>query len=733
MTVIKTNIGRRSFLKTSAALGGGIMIGFNWLVSCKSLSPDQKGVSIPNEWFDINGYIKIGDTGMVTIYSPNPEIGQNVMTSMPMIVAEELDVPWENVIVEQGELDEDSFRNPQMAGGSNSIKRGWDPLRMAGAAGKRMLLEATAKEWGTSVKNLSASNGIITEKGGDRKIDYGQIASKAVGIDVPKELTLKKTKDYKLIGTYQKNVEGSKIVTGKPLFGLDFKREGMLVAAIEHPPAFGMKVKSFNKEEIKRMKGVDDAFIVNSTSPKKHWNGTNAFPEIIAILGKTTWQVMNAKKMLRVTWDNVGELETSEMHEQRLIKDIETGKVDSMRKDGDPDAAFARAEKVIERTYTSPFMPHNPMEPMNFFAHVKDNSAELIGPTQTPKAMQEAVSSMLNIPQENISIKMTRMGGGFGRRLYTHFGLEAAAISKKVGAPVKMVYTREDDMTQGTYRPAYRSVYKAGLDKNNNLIAFTVKGVGLPSGPVYPDRFPAGTVDNYMAESKRSYTNISTGAWTAPRSHFTAGAEQSFIDEVAEAAEKDPIDFRLELFKKAINNPVGEKYDYDAERYAGVLKLVKEKSDWGTNVSTVHKGVAAYYCHSTYVAVVMEVILKNNQPKVKKVWCAVDCGIVINKEGATNMIEGRIIDGIGHAMYSELKFENGSSVHKNFDTYNFIRHNQSPSEIDVFFVENEITPTGLGEPSLPPAVGALANALYKATGSRFYHQPFSKHPEISLG
>ncbi|MBF89286.1 MAG: isoquinoline 1-oxidoreductase [Candidatus Marinimicrobia bacterium] len=732
MTVIKTKVGRRSFLKTSAAVGGGLMIGFNWLVSCKTLSPKKKGVSIPEEWFDINGYIKIGDTGMVTIYSPNPEIGQNVMTSMPMIVAEELDVPWENVIVEQGALDEDSFRNPQMAGGSNSIKRGWDPLRMAGAAGKWMLLEATAKEWGISVNNLSASNGMITKKTGDRKIGYGQIASKAVGIDVPKQLTLKKKKDYKLIGTSQKNVEGSKIVTGKPLFGLDFKREGMLIAAIEHPPAFGMKVKSFNKKEIKGMDGVVDAFIIDSTLPKKRWNGTNAFPQIIAILGKTTWHVMNAKKMLRATWDNVGELETSEMHEQRLIKDIETGKVDRMRKDGDPDSAFANAEKVIERTYTAPFIPHNPMEPMNFFANVKDNSAELIGPTQTPKAMQEAVSSMLNIPQKNISIKMTRMGGGFGRRLYTHFGLEAAAISKKIGVPVKMVYTREDDMTQGTYRPAYRSVYKAGLDKNNNLIAFSVKGVGLPDGPVIPDRFPAGAVDNYIAESKESYTNISTGAWTAPSSNFTAGAEQSFLDEVAELAQKDPIDFRLELFNKAIKNPVGKKYDYDANRYAGVLKLVKEKSGWGRGSSRVNKGVAAYFCHNTYVAVVMEVRLNNNQPKLQKVWCGVDCGIVINKEGATNMIEGRIIDGIGHAIYSELKFENGSSIHKNFDTYNFIRHNESPSEIEVFFVENEIAPTGLGEPSLPPAIGALANALYKATGIRFYHQPFSKNYEISF-
>tara|TARA_A100001037_G_scaffold88541_1_gene80237 strand:+ start:576 stop:2777 length:2202 start_codon:yes stop_codon:yes gene_type:complete len=733
MTVIKTKIGRRSFLKISAAAGGGILIGFNWLVSCKSLIPEQKGVSIPKEWFDINGYIKIGDTGMVTIYSPNPEIGQNVMTSMPMIVAEELDVPWNHVIVEQGALDEDSFKNPQFAGGSNSIKQGWDPLRMAGAAGKRMLLEAAAKEWNVPLKNLSANNGIINEVNGSRKIDYGQIASKAVGLDVPDELPLKDPKDYKLIGTSQKNVEGPKIVTGKPLYGLDFKRDNMFIAAIEHPPAFGMKVKSFNKEEIKDMKGIHDAFIVDSTYPKKKWNSTNAFPQLIAIVGKTIWQVMNAKKMLRATWENVSELESSEMHEKRLIKDLESGEIEDMRKDGNPDKAFAKAEKIIERTYTSPFMPHNPMEPMNFFADVKNNSVELVGPTQTPKAMQEAVSSLLSIPKKNISVNMTRMGGGFGRRLYLHFGVEAAAISKKVGAPIKLVYTREDDMTQGTYRPAYLSVYKAGLDKNNNLVAFSVKGVGLPDGPVIPDRFPAGAVENYLAENKSSYTNISVGAWTAPMSHFTAGAEQSFIDEIAELAKKDPIDFRLELFDKAIKNPVGEKYSYDAERYAGVLKLVREKSNWDTDNSSSNKGVAAYFCHNSYVAVVMEVVLIENQPKVKKVWCAADCGIVINKEGATNMIEGRIIDGIGHAMYSELKFENGSSIHKNFDTYKFIRHNQAPSEIEVFFVESEIKPTGLGEPSLPPAVGALANALYKATGNRFYHQPFSQNQERFLG
>jgi CO/xanthine dehydrogenase Mo-binding subunit len=418
-------------------------------------------------------------------------------------------------------------------------------------------------------------------------------------------------------------------------------------------------------------------------------------------------------------------LENSELHTNRLIEDLEKGEIQESRKDGDPDAAFAKAAKVIERTYTSPFIAHNTMEPMNFFANVTENSAELIGPTQTPKALEEATSKLLGIPAENISVSMTRIGGGFGKRLYVHFGLEAAAISKKMGAPIKMIYTREDDMTQGTYRPAYRSTYKAGLDADNNLIAFSVKGVGLPEGPVFVNRFPAGALDNYEAVKLGSTTNISTGAWRAPRSHFTAGAEQSFLDEVAELAGKDPIDFRLELFDRAKNNPVGENNDYDAERYAGVLRLVKEKANWGQETSGIHRGVAAYFCHRSYVAEVMDIVMENGQPVVKKVWCAVDCGIVINKEGAVNIIEGGVVDGIGHAMYSELKFQNGSSIHNNFNTYQLIRHGQAPKEIEVFFVENEIIPTGLGEPGLPPAVGALANALYKATGTRYYHNPFS--------
>lgn len=723
MTLIKTQYNRRSFLKVSAATGGGMLIGFNWLTGCTA--PTEESIPVPNEWFEINGYIKIGDTGLVTIYSPNPEIGQNVMTSMPMIVAEELDVNWEHVVVEQGMLDSDAFHNPQFAGGSLSIRLGWDALRMAGATGRRMLLEAAAKEWGVAISDLTVSKGIITEINGDRSITYGEVASKAVGIEVPEEVELKDPKDFKLIGTPQKNVEGLKLVTGKPLFGLDFKREGMLLAMIEHPPSFGMKVKDFNQDEIKSMNGVKDAFIIDTSYEGEGRFDVNAFNQLIAIVGDSTWQLMKAKKALKANWETISTLESTESHAENLLRDLDKGELQESRTDGEPEAAFAQAATIIERTYTSPIMAHNTLEPMNFFAHVTADKAELIGPTQTPNNLKESTSKMLGIPLENITVGMTRMGGGFGRRLYTHFGLEAAAISKKVNAPVKLMYTREDDMTQGTYRPSYRSTYKAGLDKDNNLIAFAVKGVGFREGPVFPNRFPAGAIENYHAEKRKSPSNISWGAWRAPRSHFTAGAEQAFLDEIAEMIGKDPIDLRLELLERAQNDPVGEKYEYEADRYAGVLKLVKEKANWGTEMPGVSRGVAAYFCHNSYVAQVLDLVMDNGQPKVKKVWCAVDCGIVVNPEGAANIIEGGTVDGIGHGMYSEMKFQNGASVHKNFDTYQLIRHSQAPEEIEVYFVENEISPTGLGEPGLPPVVGALANALYKATGKRYYHQPFS--------
>ena len=729
MEIINTKIGRRSFLKTSGAIGGGLLIGFNWLISCKALISKEPKILISKDWFKINGYIRIGENGIVTILSPNPEIGQNVMTSMPMIVAEELDVPWESVIVKQGKLDEDSFKNPQFAGGSLSIMKGWDPLRIAGAAGRYMLMKVASNNWDIPIENLITDQGVIFDKSKKLKIDYGKVASSAVSIKVPENLKLKSPEKYKIIGTSKKNVEGPKIVKGKNLFGIDYQTENMLIAMIEHPPAFGMGIKSFNKDEIVEMPGIVDAFLINTSLPNSSWADVNAFNEIIAIVGKKTWNLIQAKKKLKVNWVKVDNLENSEDHENRLDKDLIDGVITEKRLDGDPDLTFKNAFKIIERTYSCPFIAHNTLEPMNFFANVQNNSVELVGPIQTPKALEASISSLLNIPIENIEVRMTRIGGGFGRRLYVHFGLEAALISKKIGAPIKLIYKREDDLTQGTFRPAYKSVYKAALNEKNKLIGFSVKGVGLPSGPVFPNRFPAGAVDNYKAENKSSNTNISTGAWRAPKSNFTAGAEQAFIDEIAESCEKDPIDFRLELLKKVIQNPVGNNLDYDPKRFIKVLNLVREKSSWD-NDKNKFKGVSSYFCHNTYVAEIIEMVMVNNQPKIKNVWCAVDCGIVINKDSAKNMIEGSIIDGIGHALYSELNFKDGAVTNNNFDKYNLIRFNQAPINIKVFFVDNKLPPTGLGEPGLPPAIGALANSLYRITGKRFYEQPFLPYENI---
>jgi len=718
------------------------MLGFPWLASCEMSA--EKVKALPKEWFELNGFLKIGDNGLVTIMSPNPEIGQNVKTSMPMIVAEELDALWDDVIVEQAPLNTAIFRR-QLAGGSQSIRQGWESLRMAGATARHMLKEAAAKAWGVASDEISTDAGMLYHEATNKKASYGEMASAAAQIEVPESVALKDLKDFKIIGTSRKNVDGPKIVTGKPLFGLDYKKEGMLIAMIIHPPAFGMEFKDMNATAVEQMPGIKAVFTIKTVLDDyaKQWCDTDSFNEIAVVVGATTWQVMQAKKALEVQWVKASEkvekiqgfggnsfdakvpsgLENTSDHEKKMAW-MDTQKAKTVRKDGNPEAMFKKAATIIERTYTCPHLAHNTLEPMNFFADVTEDQATLVGPIQTPEAMEKSVAHRLGMPVEKIDIQMTRMGGGFGRRLYGHFLTEAAAISQEMKAPIKLIYTREDDMTQGSYRPAYRATYRAALDQENNLIAFHVKAGGVPESPLAANRFPAGALDHYLAETWEVESNISVGAFRAPRSNFIAGAEQAFLDEVAEATGKDPIQFRLDLLVRAQSNPVGENNDYDAARYAGVLELVREKANWGDNDSGLHRGVAAYFCHNSYVANVLDMVVENGQPVVEKVYCAVDCGIVVNPDAAINLSEGGIVDGIGHALYSAMSFKEGVPQQQNFDTYRLIRHSEAPKKIQVDFVQNEIAPTGLGEPTFPPVIGALANALYRATGRRHYNQPF---------
>ena len=580
-----------------------------------------------------------------------------------------------------------------------------------------------------------------------KKISYGEIASKAAGQPLPKEVKLKDVKDFKIIRSSQKNVDGSKIVTGKPLFTLDYKQDGMLIAMIVHPPAFGLKVKSVDDAAARSMPGIKDIFTIEILADDYERNvfDTTSFNELVVVVGNTTWEVMNARKSLKVEWEKAGassivvgmwgggkqtvnipgDLESTSAHKQQMTEmSKKQGKM--LRKDGDPESAFKNAAKVIERTYTAPFLAHNTMEPVNCFAHVTSDKAELYAPIQAPEFAMKTLISRLGLPKEKIHIRLARMGGGFGQRAYGHHLVEAAVISQKLNAPVKLVYTREDDMSYGIYRPTYTATYKAALDENNNLVAFHVRGGGVPEHPVAANRFPAGAVDNYLAEGWEIASNITIGAFRAPRSNFIAGAEQSFLDEVAEMAGKDPIEFRLQLLERAKNNPVGKDNDYNAERYAGVLKLVRDKSNWSQPHDGVHRGVAAYFCHNTYVAQVLDIKMESNVPVVEKVYAAVDCGIVINPDAAANMGEGAIVDGIGNAFFGELTFVDGAPEKTNFDKYRLIRQKETPRSIDIHFVKNDHDPTGLGEPLFPPVFAAVANAMYKATGRRFYEQPFGK-------
>ncbi|HMP28998.1 MAG TPA: molybdopterin-dependent oxidoreductase [Saprospiraceae bacterium] len=741
MNINKNTYNRRSFLKSSAIAGGGLMLSFSWLG--RSSAAEKLEDALTDQWHELTGYIKITPNNIIKILNPNPEFGQNVMTSLPMIVAEELDVDWKNVVVEMGYHDNVKL-GPQFTGGSNSVRMYWKPLREAGAAARQMLCEAAAQTWNVPVEEITTKAGSVLHKSG-KKATYGEMATLAATLSIPKDLKLKAPKDFSIISQSKKNVEGTKLVSGKPLFGLDYYTEGMLIAMIQHPPAFGMKLKSFNATQALKMPGIKDVFTIKLYDEGFEQGGfdTRSHNEMVVVVGNSTWEVMNARKKVSIKWEAAGDqkdtmngrggkrevivpgrLETTS-DQFDLMAEYAKQPAQLLRKDGDPESAFKNATTIIERTYNAPFLAHNCMEPMNFFAHVSEDKALVAGPLQAAGWVEPTLSKLLNLPPEKIEIQMTRMGGGFGRRAYGQYVYEAALISKKVKAPIKLIYTREDDMTYGIYRPMYTATYRAALDVDKNLIAFHVKGGGIPEHPIHANRFPAGAIDNYLAEGWQIPTNITIGAWRAPRSNFNAAAEQSFLDEVAEAMGKDPIQLRLDLLKRAKENPVGKNNDYNPDRYASVLELVRDQSGWGKpENSNYHRGIAAYFCHNSYAAHVVDMVTRDGEPYVERVTSAIDCGIVVNPDAAANMVQGAVVDGIGSAFYGALTHKDGATEQNNFHNYRLIRHSEAPKKINVHFVQNALDPTGLGEPPFPPVFGAVANALYKNTGKRYYNQPF---------
>ena len=715
-TTNKINFSRRSFLQTSALASGGMLIGFNLFTACKEDVKPPIDLSLLN-YNDFNAFIKISDDGKVTIFSPNPEIGQGVKTSMPMLIAEELDVAWEDVHVAQGVLDTKNYSR-QVAGGSQSLRHGWEPLRQTGATARQMLVNAAAAKWGIPPSECKTKNGIITNSNGD-KLGYGEVVKEASLLEVPENVILKDTKDFTIIGKGKSNVDIDEIITGKPLFGLDYKVEGMLYASVLRPPAFGQKLVSFDDTIAKSINGVTDVI---------------KFGDKIAVLATTTWSAMKGKKALKAEWNQDSKAESTAFHDETLLGILNGNTFDTRRKDGDVKKAFAEADTVLDRIYESPFLPHNCMEPMNFFANVTTDKIELVGPIQTPARTAAGVASMLGRDVSEVSLEMTRMGGGFGRRLYGDFAMEAAEVSHLAKKPVKVVFSREDDMAAGIYRPAIKYRIAASV-KDGKLTGYHLKEAAINSNMygLIPNFFPAGAIENYQVDTASYQSNITTGAWRAPYTNFLASAEQSFFDELAELMQVDRIQLHKDLLQK-VKGTTDEQIQYSTERLEGVIDLVVEKSNWGKTAEGVYQGFAVYYCHNTHVAEVADIEMENGYPVVKKVTCAVDCGIVVNPLGATNQVVGGVIDGIGHSMYGELTFSEGIPQSNNFNSYQLIRMHQTP-QVDVHFVKNDIAPTGLGEPTLPPVGGAVANAIYAATGQRLLKQPYMKHyqPEKIIG
>jgi isoquinoline 1-oxidoreductase beta subunit len=717
MTTQRDNavLDRRTFLKVTLLASGALVIG----VGCDR---DSEAASFDNGTWIPNLYVRIDTDGRITIVSKNPEAGQGVKTALPMVVAECLNVDWRGVNVEQAPLDDRYGR--QVIGGSRATPDGWDDLRIAGTAACYLLTAAAAQEWNVPTSECEAVDGTIVHAPSGKQRAFETLLDVAATLPVPdvSDLDLKsRPEDFRLLGTFVPGVDNMKILTGQPLFGCDIRLDGMLYAVYEKCPTFGGRVRSANVEHVSGLPGVTHAFIVEGTRDL-----TGLLPGV-AIVAETWWAAQSARRQLQVEWETDHADSTADY--DRTAARLAEQDGETLRADGNVERAMEGASKVVEASYYYPFVSHANMEPQTCTAVYKESGElELWAPSQNPKSGRELVSKTLGIRESRIHVNLPRIGGGFGRRLRNDFMVECAWIAREVGRPVQLQWSREDDMRHDFYRPAAWHHFKAGIGDDGRMVAFDHhfitfgrRGRTVSGADISKDHYPAGLVPNFRLRQSLIETHVPTGPWRAPGHSAYCWAYQSFFDEVAHAAGRDELEFRLDLLSRSYGKP-----PLDLERTSSTLAIAAEKAGWGKRQLGPGRGMgmAFHFSHGGFVSHVAEVTASGSKIKVDKVYAGVDVGPILNLSGARSQVEGAVVDALSTAQL-EIRFANGATQQSNFNDYELLRLNQAP-EVECHFIQSDHSPSGLGEPPISAATPAIANAIFAATGTRIRELPFSR-------
>jgi isoquinoline 1-oxidoreductase beta subunit len=733
---------RREFLRVSLAAGGGLLVGFASAPSRATADPAAARGRLGH-------FVRIDRDGRVTLGVPNPDMGQGVRTSLPMLIAEELDVDWQQVQVEQMPLG--IIRNPegegytwkygigQGSGGSTSVSDCWLPLRQAGARARELLVLAAADGWQVAPAECATAAGRVTHSSTGRSATYGELAARAAAMAPPvAEPKLKEPAEFRIIGKPTRGIDVPDVVTGRCRFGIDARMPGMLHAAIARCPYFDGGIASVDDRKALALPGVRKIVRIDAAPSGKPYT---VLASGVAVLADSTWAALKGRELLAIEWTRGPFSDESTSGFESACAEALSGTGQIVRNDGDYAAAFARAARTFSARYTLPYVSHCPLEPQNCIAWVRPDRCEIIGPMQMPGAASRVAGQLTGLDRLDIDVRMTNLGGGFGRRLTVDYVAEAVLLSKAASAPVQVVWTREDDLRHDFYRPAGLHELSAGLDEGGRVIAWTqrlasaskyyrrdnVKPEDYWTSELFPDDLPAYLVPNFRLEYFSMRSGAARGSWRAPGHTANAFAVQSFLDELAHRLGRDPLEFRLAL----LGGPRELKYDghggpvFDTGRLAAVLRLAAEKSGWGSPLPKGRgRGIAGHFTFGAYVAQVIEVeVAANGSLRVRRATGAVDCGRTVNPLGVEAQMQGGVIDGLTHALHTAITIRDGRVEQGNFNDYPLLRMSEAPAEVAVHIVASARDPVGVGEAPLPPVAPALANAIFAATGFRIRRLP----------